>query len=146
MGVYKMPKLDDALQIALEVHSGKTDKGGNTYILHPLRVMMKMSTEEEMIVAVLHDVVEDSDFVTIQSPEKAGFPNSVIEAVDCLTRRKGESFGDFIVRIEPNPLARKLKLADLGDNMDIRRLSEIKSDDFERLKKYRLVWNELRKI
>ena len=137
-----MPTLDDAILLAAQAHRGQKDKVGAPYILHPLRVMLRLKTEEEMMVAVLHDVVEDSAY-TLADLERAGFPPHVMEAVDCLTRREGETYEAFIERLKPNPLARRVKLADLEDNLDIRRLPQLGEKDFERLQRYRRAWASL---
>jgi (p)ppGpp synthase/HD superfamily hydrolase len=134
--------LDSAILLAAQVHQGQTDKAGKPYIFHPLRVMFRLTTEEEMMAAVLHDVVEDSA-VALADLERAGYPPRVIEAVDCLTRRAGETYEAFIERLKPNPLARRVKLADLEDNMDIRRLSQLGEKDFERLQRYHRAWASL---
>jgi len=138
-----MNVLARAIEISLNAHRGQKDRAGKTYILHPLRVMMKLESEVEMIVAVLHDVVEDSHW-TIEDLRKEGFPKKVLQAVDSLTRREGEDYFDFIKRVKEYDLARKIKLADLEDNMDIRRLKELTPEDFELLSKYHKAWKELR--
>lgn len=113
--------MDDGLKLALKIafsaHEGREDRQGEPYILHPLRVAFSVSTDEERIIAVLHDVVEDSDW-TIENLKEWGFSESVVEAVDALTRRKDETYDDFIIRIMQNPLAKRVKLADLADNTD----------------------------
>ncbi|MGG1266408.1 HD domain-containing protein [Brevibacillus laterosporus] len=93
-----MGTLEKAIVIATKAHAGQVDKGGNPYILHPLRVMLKMGTEEEMIVAVLHDVIEDTK-VNVDDLKRAGFTESVIDAVIALTRQDGERYMDFIERM-----------------------------------------------
>lgn len=130
-----MPTLERALVIAAEAHTGMKDKGGAPYILHPLRLMQQMSTTEEQIVALLHDVVEDSPW-TLDALRAEGFSEEVVAAVDSLTRREGETYDDFIKRGATNPLARRVKLADIEDNMDIRRLGEIGEKELERFKRY----------
>src|SRR5215217_9307971 len=115
-----MPNIEDAIKLALEKHHGQTDKAGEPYILHPLRVMAQMQTEVEQIVAVLHDVVEDSD-VTLDDLRRMGYSEEIVTAIDHLSRRDGESYDNFIQRIKPNPLALRVKLGDLRDNMDLRR-------------------------
>ena len=111
--------LDKAIALAIEVHNGQKDLAGEPYILHPLRVMMKMKTELEMVVAVLHDVVEDGHSLKFHL---AGFPNEVIIAVYALSRGKRgsnkESYEDYIKRVSKHKLATKIKLADLYDNLD----------------------------
>ena len=140
-----MPNLEDAILLAVEAHRGQKDTGGAPYILHPLRVMLKVNTDSERMAAILHDVVEDTP-VTLENLRNAGYPEPVLEAIDCLTRRKGESYEDFIRRIKPNPIARKIKLADLEDNMDLSRISSPQSKDLERVDKYRKFWTELRAL
>ena len=110
--------LDKAIQLACEVHDGQKDLAGKPYILHPLRVMMKMETELEMVIAVLHDVVEDGGERLFL---EADFPRSVFVPVYVLTKNKKESYTDYIHRISLSKscsTARKVKLADLYDNLD----------------------------
>ncbi len=130
-----MATLERALIIAAQAHEGTTDKGGAPYILHPLRLMHQMTTTEERIVALLHDVVEDSHW-TLDDLRAEGFSEEIVAAVDGLTRREGETYDDFIARGASNPLARRVKLADIEDNMDVRRLGEIGEKDLERLQRY----------
>lgn len=130
-----MNKLDEAIILATQAHADQVDKGGAPYILHPLRVMMAMTTEQERIVAVLHDVVEDSDYAL--SDLAAAFGWDVYDAVDALTRRDGETYEAFIKRCAQNPIARRVKLADLADNMDLSRLGrEPTPDDQRRFDRY----------
>lgn len=137
-----MPTLEDAIMLALHAHRGQVDKAGRPYILHPLRVMGKLSTEFEQMAGVLHDVIEDSSH-TIESLRAAGYPEGVLEALACLTRQQGESYEQFIERVQTNPLARRVKLADLEDNMNIRRLPDMTEEDLARVKKYRRAWGRL---
>lgn len=104
--------------------------------------MFKFQNEIEQIIAVLHDVVEDSD-VTLEGIEKAGFQSSIISALDCLTKRKNEEYMDFIVRVSCNELARKIKLEDLKDNMDLTRISSLDEKDMIRVNKYHKALNYL---
>lgn len=138
-----LASIDDALRIAVRVHAGAVDKAGQPYILHPLRVMLRLSTETERVVAVLHDVVEDSD-VTLDDLRREGFSDEVIDAVDHVTRREGETYETFIERIAPHPLARRVKLADLEDNMDVTRLVVLDERGAERLQRYLRSWHRLR--
>ncbi len=140
----KTATLEDAIAIAAQAHKGQMDKAGASYILHPLRLMMQMKSEETMIVAVLHDVVEDSVW-TLNALRKKGFSEAVLEAVECLTKRDGESYEDFIERAGKNAIARQVKIADLEDNMNIRRIGEIQPRDLERLEKYHKSWRLLTK-
>ncbi|AWX55388.1 HD domain-containing protein [Brevibacillus brevis] len=134
--------LDKAILIAVNAHKGQTDKGGYTYILHPLRVMLSMDTESSRIVAVLHDVVEDTD-VTLTDLRQQGFSEQIITAIDCLTRRSGESYMQFIERVKQNDLARAVKIADINDNKDLSRIPSPTKEDIERLKKYNEALNRL---
>ena len=127
--------LEKAIQCAIQAHAGQTDKAGTPYILHPLRIMMKMGNELEMITAVLHDVVEDTP-LTLADLRAEGFSEEIIAAVDHLTRREGEDYDLFIDRVRHNPTAVRVKLADLEDNMDIRRLENLTERDIQRIKKY----------
>ena len=142
--INKIATLEDAIQIAAEGHKGQKDKAGAPYILHPLRMMMRLKTEAEMITAILHDVIEDTDW-TIEKLREKGFSEEVLEAVECVTNREGESYEQFIERAGKNPIARQVKIADLEDNMNIQRISEIKPKDLERLEKYHKSWSVLTK-
>ncbi len=136
------PCLEDAIALAVEAHRGQRDKAGQTYILHPLRVMMRLETDTERMVAVLHDVVEDSPW-TLERLRALGYPEEVLGALDCLTKREGETYEAFIERVLPHPLARRVKRADLEDNMDVRRLPAVTAKDAERLARYRAAWARL---
>jgi (p)ppGpp synthase/HD superfamily hydrolase len=127
--------LSKAINIATNAHNGQKDKAGEPYILHPLRVMIHMKDEDSRIVAVLHDVVEDT-WVTLSLLQKEGFNQDIIDAIDCLSRRKDEDYLDFIRRCDENNIAKYVKLADLNDNMDLRRIKNPTTQDYERQKKY----------
>ena len=137
--------LDRAIQIAVQAHSGQKEKNGRPYILHPIRLMLKMQNELEMMVAILHDVVEDTDW-TLEDLRRESFPEAVIEAVNCLTHRKQIRYRDYIQRILGNPVARKVKLADLEDNLDSKRLPELTMRDQVRMKKYHQAWLLLKSV
>lgn len=138
-----MNLLEHAIAIALDVHSGQRDRYGRPYILHPLHVMLQMDSQEEMTAAVLHDVVEDSD-TTLDDLRAHGFPEKILQAVDLLTHDKSAmSYDEYVRRLKPNPIARKIKLADLQHNMDIRRLKQVNPDDAARLEKYHRAWRKL---
>jgi (p)ppGpp synthase/HD superfamily hydrolase len=134
--------LEKAISIALQAHAGKSDKGGNPYILHPLRIMFEMATTEEKIVALLHDVVEDSS-ISLQILKQNKFSVKVLNAVALLTKGKDQSYTDYILAIKSNPLAKKVKLADLKDNMDKSRLKKTTESDKARLRKYRSAYKLL---
>lgn len=136
--------LEDAIIIAAQAHRGQKDKKGVTYILHPLRLMLRMQSEVEMMVAVLHDALEDTD-LTIDQLQDKDFPQEVLKAVECLTRKDNESYDKFIERVRTNPTALRVKVADLEDNMDIKRIIAVTSRDLERLEKYHKAWSLLTK-
>jgi len=129
-------RLETAIGIAVRAHRGQTDKGGAPYILHPLRVMLAMQTDEERIVAVLHDVVEDCPAWPLNRLGVNGAGEAFLGALDALTRRDGESYSDFIERIALSPLATKVKLADLADNADLSRIAAPTAADYKRREKY----------
>ena len=141
--VIYMSTLERAIQIATEAHMGQFDKAGKDYIGHPLRVMEMGRTEEEKIVGVLHDVVEDGDW-TFEALEAEGFSKEVISALRCVTKTsENENYDDFIERVKKNPLAVAVKINDLTDNMDIRRLPYLSDKDVKRLKKYLKAYKKL---
>jgi (p)ppGpp synthase/HD superfamily hydrolase len=134
-----MSDLDKAIQLATRIHAGEKDRYGRPYILHPLRVMMKVGTEREKIVAILHDVIEDSD-LELKDLSDEGFSPEVVTAVDCLSKRDGEEYQAYIKRILPNPLARAIKLADLEDNMNLERVNHLEEKEFQRFARYHQAW------
>lgn len=138
----QMKLLEDAIEIAVQAHRGQTDKAGAPYVLHPLRMMNKVDAVEEKIVAVLHDVVEDTDWTFERLRERA-FPEEILAALDCVTRREDETYEAFVERTKTNPVARRVKLADLEDNMDVRRLGPLTPKDADRLAKYQRAWRRL---
>lgn len=126
---------EKAMQIAIKVHSSQVDKGGKPYIGHPLRVEKLCDDEVCKIVALLHDTVEDGD-ITAEYLLMQGFPTHIVDAVLFVSRNKEEDYFDFIQRCKSNPIGRRVKIADLKDNMDVTRLNELTDKDVERLKKY----------
>ena len=135
--------LDRAKAIATSAHEGQVDKAGKPYIEHPMRVMNMGKTVEEKIAGVLHDVVEDSDW-TFEMLEKEGIPKDVMDALRCVTKlSEDEDYNHFIERVKTNPLAVKVKLNDLKDNMDITRLGEVAEKDLGRLNKYIRAYRQL---
>ena len=138
-----MSTLERAIEIATEAHRGQFDKAGNEYIGHTLRVMAAGKTTEEKIIGVLHDVVEDTDW-TFERLATEGFSAEVIGALRCITKlSENEPYDKFISRVKENPLAVAVKLNDLTDNMDIRRLPYISDKDVKRLKKYLRAYKQL---
>ena len=136
------PTLEDAIRLAVEAHHGQRDKYGQPYILHPLRVMLRLQTETERIVGVLHDLLEDTPH-TAEELRKMGCSEEILQALDGVTRRADESYEEFVLRSKSNPIARRVKLADLEDNMDLRRMPEVTPRDLERLARYRRAWAAL---
>ena len=127
--------LEKALQIAVKAHSGQIDKAGSAYIFHPIRVSNRCSTDDERIVALLHDTIEDTE-VTAEYLLMEGFPRNIVDAILSVTRNEDESYDDFIKRSRLNPIGRQVKLHDLEDNMDITRLNELTEKDIYRLNIY----------
>lgn len=139
-----MDLIEKSLEIALKAYKGQKDKAGEAYILHPLRVMAKMVNSDEKAVALLHDVIEDSDY-TADDLRKEGIPANVIDAVLALTKEEGESYEFFIERVLKNKLASKVKIADIEDNINVLRLKSLKDSDLQRIANYHKAWNKLRK-
>jgi (p)ppGpp synthase/HD superfamily hydrolase len=134
--------LEHAIDIAVQAHRGQTRRNGEPYVLHPLRVMTACRTDKARIVAVLHDVVEDSD-TTLQDLRDEGFDQDVLEALDLVTHEKGVPYDDYIDRIADNPLAREVKIADLEDNLDLTQLPKVSERDLKRTAKYHLARRKL---
>ena len=134
--------LEKAIGIAVAAHKGQQDRYGAPYIIHPLRVMARVQTAREKTVAILHDVVEDTDW-TFARLRAEGFPDEIISALDCLTKREKEPYEDLVKRSAGNPLARPVKVADLEDNMDVRRMPEVTDEAKARLEKYLKAWRSL---
>jgi (p)ppGpp synthase/HD superfamily hydrolase len=132
---------DKALQLAIQAHANQTDRYGQPYILHVMRVMLRGKNEEEKIVGLLHDVIEDTP-LTANDLRAEGFAEAIIEAVQCLTRPETESYEDFIERIKTNRLAINVKLNDLEDNMDMRRVPQLTEKDLPRMNKYLKAYHE----
>ena len=130
--------LERAIAIAAEAHAGQKDRAGAPYILHPIRLMIQMDSEDAMMAAVLHDVVENSVW-TLDDLRKEGFSNEVLNAVDSLTHRdkEGEDYWDYIKRSGSNLIALKVKLADLLDNLNPNRLNKVTKEDEKRFERYR---------
>ncbi|WP_438301378.1 HD domain-containing protein [Pseudomonas sp. NMS19W] len=135
--------LERAIAIAATAHAGQVDKGGAPYILHPLKVMLRMSSLEERIVAVLHDVVEDSG-ISLDDLRKEGFSEEVLSAIESVTKVPGESYEDFVERAAQNSIGRVVKLADLEENSDLSRIASPSWEDLERVEKYRRAIGRLR--
>ena len=130
--------LERAIEIAVSAHKGVFDKGGNPYILHPLRVMMSLTTNDEKIVGVLHDVVEDSDDWNFEKLKAEGFSDTVLDGLRAVTKfSEDEDYDAFIQRGLNNNIGRAVKIADIRDNLDVTRIGELKDKDLKRLNKYK---------
>lgn len=133
-----MATLEQAISLAAKQHEGQVDKANAPYILHPLRVMLNVPTIEHKIVAVLHDILEDTE-TTIEELYQFGFQEHIIDAIVALTKKQGETRLEAAQRARQNPIARVVKLADINDNMDLSRIQSPTVKDFERLKEYQQV-------
>ncbi len=135
--------LAKATNIAIKAHEGQVDKTGMPYYGHIMRVMNAGRTIEEKIVGILHDLVEDTNW-TFEKLKDEGFPEQIINALKCVTKLSdNEPYDEFIQRVKSNTLAVAVKINDLTDNMDIRRLNNLSETDFKRLQKYLAAYKEL---
>src|SRR5438128_12394774 len=126
--------LEDAIALAVHAHAGQRDKVGAPYVLHPLRLIFRLgpdATEAERMAAVLHDVAEDTAY-GLDRLRELGCPEEVLAALDRLTRRRDETYEQFIERVLPDRIARRVKRADLEDNMDLLRLPAVSAKEEER--------------
>lgn len=133
-----MSIIEKAIALAVQKHAGQIDKGGQPYILHPLRLMFKVKTPEQQVVAVLHDVLEDTD-TTVVDLISLGFSSEIIEAIQALTKKEGESRIEAAYRTVKNPIACAVKLVDIADNMDLTRIPQPSEKDLLRLEEYKHV-------
>ena len=131
-----------ALELAVEKHKNQTDKAGNPYILHPLHVMENANSKEGKIVAILHDIIEDTD-ITEDYLLKIGLSKRIVDAVVALTRSEDMDYQEYIKNLSSNPLAKEVKLADLEHNMDLKRLPTLEEKDLERNRKYQIAYHYL---
>lgn len=127
--------LDKAARICVEKHLGQRDKTGAAYFQHPMRVAMRCKSDEEKMVALLHDTIEDTD-VTPEYLLAEGFPQAIVDGVLSVTKREGEGYEEFVARANQNPIGRTVKLHDLEDNLDIFRLTELDAGTMERYNRY----------
>ena len=135
--------LSKAINLAMQAHAGQVDKAGMPYIGHVMRVMQAGKTIDEKIVGVLHDVVEDTTW-TFDALLAEGFPVHIVDALRCVTKLSDdEPYESFINRVKTNPLAVAVKITDLTDNMDIRRLQTLTDADVQRLRKYLKAYQSL---
>lgn len=134
--------LERAIEIAAAAHRGQTDKAGKPYILHPLRVMMACEGQDTRIVAVLHDVIEDTDW-TPEAMRTEGASNEILAALDAVTRHNDETYSEFIERAARNEIGRAVKIADLHDNLNLSRIAQPTQADFARMDRYRAALRHL---
>lgn len=130
--------LNRAIELARKAHEGQFDKAGQPYIGHPIRVMNSLATIDEKIVGVLHDTIEDSD-LSLDTLKALGFSDAIVEAIAAITKCSGEAYEDYLGRVMTNPLALKVKIADMKDNLRSERISHPTEKDRERMKKYQAV-------
>jgi (p)ppGpp synthase/HD superfamily hydrolase len=137
--------LDKMLLIVTNAHHGQFDKGGNPYILHPLKVMHYLKTDDEelMCMALGHDVIEDTN-VTYKDLRDAGISERVIAAIKCLTKQPGQTLEEYKDVVFSNTDAMKVKMADLRHNSDIRRLKGVTEKDMARMAKYHMFYLEIK--
>ncbi len=126
-----------AIKIAFEAHDGQFDRSGLPYILHPVHVAEQMKTEDACVVALLHDVIEDTD-ITFEDLEKEGFSDTQVEGVRLMTHRPEVDYLEYVRRLKPNSIAREVKIADLNHNLDPARLPEVTPKDLARFEKYKM--------
>lgn len=127
--------LDLAAKLCVTKHAGQRDKAGAAYFQHPMRVAMKCETDDEKMVALLHDAIEDTD-VTAEFLLQEGFPQYIVDGILSVTKREGECYEDFLARAAKNPLGRVVKLHDLEDNLNLFRLEEVSPETVARINKY----------
>lgn len=139
-----MATLENAITLAVHQHAGQVDKGGQPYILHPLRVMLQLQQTDQQIVAVLHDILEDTH-TTTQDLQNLGFQTHIIQAIQALTKLPQETRVQAAMRTAQNPLACAVKIADVQDNMNLTRIPNPTARDLSRLEEYRQVLEILQK-
>ena len=134
--------LERAIEIAASAHRGQVDKADKPYILHPLRVMLACTDTTAQIVAVLHDVIEDTNW-TSGALRAEGANDATLAALDAVTRRPEETYSEFIERASRNEIGRTVKIADLHDNLDISRIATPTEADFSRIERYKTALEKL---
>lgn len=139
-----MATLENAITLAAQKHAGQLDKGDQSYILHPLRVMLQLQQPDQQIVAVLHDILEDTN-TTVQDLQNLGFQTHIIQAIQALTKLPHETRVQAAMRTAQNPLACAVKIADVKDNMNLARIPNPTARDLARLEEYRQVLDILQK-
>ena len=130
------PLTKKALKLSFAAHKDQLDKSGMPYVYHPFHVAEQMETEETVAVALLHDVIEDTDYA-LEDLKVMGFPDSVTEVLALMTHDDSVPYLDYVVKLRDNPIARAVKLADLRHNSDLSRLDAVDEKALERVEKYR---------
>ncbi len=130
------PLTKKALKLSFAAHKDQLDKSGMPYVYHPFHVAEQMETEETVIVALLHDVIEDTDY-TLEDLKAMGFPDSVTEVLALMTHDDSVPHLDYVAKLKDNSIARAVKLADLRHNSDLSRLDKVDEKALERVEKYR---------
>ena len=138
----KQSQSEKAYKIAEKAHLGQVDKAGEDYIKHPEKVASFVKTDEEKAVAYLHDVIEDTE-LTLEDLYEYDFSKEILEAVDVITKKRGEDYQSYLNSVKKNKLARAVKLADLRHNSDLTRLTKVTEKDIERKEKYQKAINFL---
>ena len=126
-----------AMKLSFEAHKDQLDKSGIPYVYHPFHLAEQMNTEETVVVALLHDVVEDTEY-TIQDMIEMGFPQSVTDALTLMTHSKNVPYLEYVVKLKENPIAREVKIADLRHNSDVSRLDTGDEKAIARIEKYKM--------
>jgi (p)ppGpp synthase/HD superfamily hydrolase len=126
----------EAMKLCFEAHKDQKDKSGIPYVFHPIHLAEQMKDEKTTVVALLHDVIEDTEY-TMEDLEEKGFGNDILEAISLMTHNDGSNYMDYVARIKGNPIARAVKLADLNHNSDTTRLDEIDEKALRRVEKYK---------
>ena len=129
-------KTKKAMKLCYEAHKDQVDKSGLPYVFHPFHVAEQMTDEATTIVALLHDVVEDTDY-TLEDLAAEGFGEDILEAVALMTHEDDVPYLDYVAKLKDNPIARAVKLADLAHNSDLSRIGEVDDETRERLEKYK---------
>ena len=129
-------KTKKAMKLCYEAHKDQVDKSGLPYVFHPAHVAEQMTDEATTIVALLHDVVEDTDY-TLEDLAAEGFEKEILEAVALMTHEDDVPYLDYVAKLKNNPIARAVKLADLAHNSDLSRIGEVDDETRKRLEKYK---------
>ncbi|MBO5868219.1 MAG: bifunctional (p)ppGpp synthetase/guanosine-3',5'-bis(diphosphate) 3'-pyrophosphohydrolase [Oscillospiraceae bacterium] len=129
------PMTKKALKLCFDAHKEQVDKSGLPYVFHPFHLAEQMTTEETVVVALLHDLVEDTEY-TLEDLTAMGFPKEITEAIALMTHAEGVDYMDYVRKIKTNPIAKAVKLADLKHNSDITRLDVVDEKALLRREKY----------